>query len=203
MSAAFKAPLAATLLIIEEISSHFSKTHATHVVVACIFAFHMARRPATTPPPRPPPPPASATRQHTSTAHLHRCLQRLYLHPHLCLSLHPRHRCSPPHRGTPPPLLRPAGGDAQHGHGRVLPPHLRAGEPLRSLLGLPHRRAATTLLALGYTPPLPSPRRSTLLVASLTVLDSLPTACSCSSTPSALAPPPPHPRCCPPPQASC
>ena len=79
VSAAFKAPLAATLLIIEEISSHFSKTHATHVVVACIFAFHMARRPATTPPPRPPPPPPSATRQHTSTAHLHRCLQRLYL----------------------------------------------------------------------------------------------------------------------------
>merc|ERR1740139_189505 len=41
VSAAFKAPLAATLLVIEEISSFFAKTHATHVLVSCICAYHM------------------------------------------------------------------------------------------------------------------------------------------------------------------
>ena len=41
VAAAFKSPISATVLIIEEISSFFNKAHATHVFVACVFAYHM------------------------------------------------------------------------------------------------------------------------------------------------------------------
>ena len=41
VAAAFKAPISATVLIIEELSSFFVKQHATHVLVSCVFAYHM------------------------------------------------------------------------------------------------------------------------------------------------------------------
>ena len=34
-------PISATVLVIEEISTFFQKSHATHVLVAAVFAFHM------------------------------------------------------------------------------------------------------------------------------------------------------------------
>ena len=44
VAAAFHAPIAATILVIEEISSFYQKSFATHVLVAAVFAYHMERK---------------------------------------------------------------------------------------------------------------------------------------------------------------